>query len=374
MTEGRIVATSRRILHFSLFTLILFLTACERRELTYDYHPFCEVTLEVDWSRFVETPTGMTAIFYNESGEAVATHTTHSVHRTKISLREGKYNIILFNQSPPEFGTIGFRGFERFAEADVYPQEKTTTKGWYTKADDEVVAVHPEPLGMATFEGFEVTEDMIEQQRAAAKAQAEGRASDRLATRATVILTPRNVIAKGKVTVHIKGIHNLRSVRGSISGMAGGFIPSTFCNSDSHVTHLLEEWRIARNEGDYTTGTITTAYSTFGMPSMQLTRGKTATRADDTVTDIENTFENAILTLELLLVDNKTVKKESFNVSDHINISEETGEIVLTLDIREEMQNPPILLPDVKPEGGSAGGFDATVDDWGEEEDIEIGV
>ena len=35
---------------------------------------------------------------------------------------------------------------------------------------------------------------------------------------------------------------------------------------------------------------------------------------------------------------------------------------------------PDITLPDVKPEGGSSGGFDATVDDWGDEVEFEVGV
>ena len=34
----------------------------------------------------------------------------------------------------------------------------------------------------------------------------------------------------------------------------------------------------------------------------------------------------------------------------------------------------PTPLPDVKPEGGSSGGFDATVDDWGEEEEIDVNM
>ena len=43
----------------------------------------------------------------------------------------------------------------------------------------------------------------------------------------------------------------------------------------------------------------------------------------------------------------------------------------LKLTLNLELPEP---LPDVKPEGGSAGGFDATVEDWGEEIEIEVPV
>ncbi len=371
---------TERLCLYLMICVMAVSAACDRRELTYDYHPYCDVTVEADWTEFGETPMGMTVIFYPTDGSKAVTQTTNSVHTTKVSLREGRYNILLFNQSPGEFGTIGFRGLDSYATAEVFAQESDTSKGWYSKAEGEVVAVEPEHFGVAVFEGFEVTKEMIDVQK-----------TNRIASRSTVTLTPKNVVADGSIIVHVKGIHNLRAVRGSISGMAAGFRMGAFANSEETVTHLLEQWRIVADEGNPTEGVITTDYSTFGMPGMKLNRLGAGVRSA-----VEGMFAHAILDLSLLLVDNQTVMRERFQVKDHIEVAEATGNVVLTLEIVEAFADPDnpdaplvpvrpgdtpteggsttsaITLPDVKPEGGSSSGFDATVDDWGEEENVEV--
>ncbi len=340
-------------LYLIIYTMLSALAACDRRELTYDYHPFCDVQVEVDWSRFSEMPTGMTVIFYPESGEKAVTHTTNSVHHTTVSLREGKYNVLLFNQSPGEFGSLGFRGLERYETAEVFAQE-AASKGWYSKAETEKVAAHPERFAVATLEGFVVTEDMVDAYR-------KEREQGRTISRATVTLTPRDIIADGVVIVHVKGIYNMRSVRGSISGMAEHFLPSAFQTGTDEVTHLLESWKVDRDADNYANGTITTQYTSFGMPGMKLSRAG------------ENTWKNAYLNISVLLVDNKTVKDYSFFVGNHIELSEETGRITLNLELEKNEEGEfPIALPDVKPEGGSGSGFNATVDDWGDDVNVEV--
>ncbi len=343
--------------------------SCERRPLTYDYHPYCEVTLDVDWDALEKSPTGMTAIFYPQNGGKPVTHTTNDVFGTYVNLRSGIYNVILFNQSPPEFGTIGFRDMHTYETAEIHAVE-VSSKGWYVKSDDEKVAVHPEPFAVATLEGFIVTEEMVESQMRA-------RSQDvRVDTRSHISLVPKKIIVDGNVTVHVDGIHNLRSVRGSISGLAENFAPCSFATGSEYVTHLLEQWKVIPSEKDHTEGSIETCFTSFGMPGMLLSRA-----SDDKY------WENAILEISILLVDNKTVKDFSFNIGKHIELSEEGGDIVLNVELREIIGDgpggepgddppgagePPIVLPDVKPEGGSSAGFDVTVDDWGEDVDIEV--
>ena len=74
------------------------------------------------------------------------------------------------------------------------------------------------------------------------------------------------------------------------------------------------------------------------------------------------------LNLSLLLVDNKTILDYTFHVGDQFVEDQEEH---LTLHLEIDLGKP---LPDVKPEGGQGGGFDATVDDWGEEieHDVEL--
>ena len=72
--------------------------------------------------------------------------------------------------------------------------------------------------------------------------------------------------------------------------------------------------------------------------------------------------------LSLLLVDGETQVDAPFYVGDRITrdpVKENTWNLILTLE------DP---LPDVAPETGPGAGFDATVDDWEEGEDITVGV
>jgi hypothetical protein len=76
--------------------------------------------------------------------------------------------------------------------------------------------------------------------------------------------------------------------------------------------------------------------------------------------------------LDVLLVDNKTILQFPFQVGDAFvkqTGTDETHELSINLEIY--MDSP---LPDVKPEGGSGSGFDATVDDWGPEENVDINM
>ena len=73
-----------------------------------------------------------------------------------------------------------------------------------------------------------------------------------------------------------------------------------------------------------------------------------------------------IFNLSLLLVDNKTILDYKFEVGHDF---EEDDTAHLTLHLEIDLGDP---LPDVKPEGGEGGGFDASVSDWGEEIEHEV--
>lgn len=330
------------LIYISFISLMLTTISCERRDLTYDYYPYADIALSVDWSKAGEVPSGMTAIFYPQNGDEPTIHTTNSVTASTVGLRAGTYNIILFNQSPYEFGSIGFEGLESYQTAYVYAKD-VKSKGWYSKADEEKVAIEPEFFAVATYENFEVKEADIR---------------DTL----SLSLTPRYIIAKGTVNIHVEGIKNLKSVRGAIAGMAEGFTFSQWRTTATHVTHLLEGWSATKNNEPLATdGHIKTSYSTFGLPYMLLSK------AGDR--------SSAYLDLDLLLVDNKTVISYSFSLAEYLTVTDNGGEITITIRILDPINGTaPVELPDVQPEGSASGGFDAEVDDWGEEFEIEVEI
>ncbi len=356
----------KRLVTHTLYVLCaaFLLTSCTLRPLTYDYYPYCDVDIYVDWSNLDEAPTGMTALFYPENGDSPIVHRTNSVNKTTVSLREGVYNVIIFNEDMNYLsGSMGFRGMDKYETAEIHAIESVLasswgSKGWYSKADGEIVAVYPEPFAVATIEKFTVTEDMVETQM---KARSRSKGSDgdtKSATKATEItITPKNIIARGDIIVHVDSIQNMKSVRGSIQGMAESYLPSINGTGSGEVTHLLEDktWIVEKYIDDPTQGIISCGFSSFGMPEMLLSK------AD------EKQCENAFLNLEVLLIDNNPENIQRFNiyVGDKIDISEETGRITLNIEIKEgEDGNLPVVLPDVEPEGG--GGFNASINDWGE--------
>ncbi len=338
----------RRLLY--IFLSLIVISSC-RRELCYDYRPFTDVSLEVDWSEFSETPSGMTAMFFPKEGGEPTVYSTHNIRKTAVPVREGVYDVLLFNQRPTEFATLGFRGMDRFETAEVYALE-LDSKTWYSKAGKEKIAFEPEPFAVASYENFEVTEEMRDLQRSS------------LAGAPDLFLVPKMITGRCLVTVNVEGVYNLRSARGSITGMSEGMVMRSLSATESEVTHLLEDWQCLANDENPVNGRLHTEYMTFGIPGMKLSKA-------------DETWENALLNLSVLLVDNATVLDYEFPVKDHITLSGDTGEMVLRIDIEKSPVNPdeaPVILPDVKPADGSSGGFDADMDAWGDEVKVDVAV
>ena len=100
---------------------------------------------------------------------------------------------------------------------------------------------------------------------------------------------------------------------------------------------------ITYDEGSPFNGTLSGIFNAFGFDSEQ----------------------SHTLTLKILLVDNKTVVEQTFNVFAR-NETDEDGTLTFYIEIVTDR------LPDVKPEGDPDSGFDATVDEWGDPIDSEV--
>ena len=340
-----------------LIVAILLFASCEHKELCYKHPHTTKVRIDVDWSKFIkyEIPTGMTLMLYPQFSETgVISSLSNTTSHAIVNLGADRYHVMVFNQSGSEFGSITFRGLDKQETAEVIVNEHKSR--WYSVRNEyEKVATDPEWLGVGNIGNAEVTQQMIDAEVAATMGGATRSGETVIAT-----ITPLNIVHTVKVKVHIKGIYNLRSARGSLNGMAEGYHLTAMQPLGSKVTHLMEEWTMKRDAADPTMGVIEASFTSFGLPSGH-----------------QSTAEENMLTLSMLLVDNKTVKEFSFSVGDKFtsnqngdNVEEEDGvQLHLYLEL-----SPNITLPDVQPEGGSSGGFDATVDDWGDEEEFEVGV
>ncbi len=362
----------------ALLALSLAFIACEHKELCYLHPHEAPIQLNVNWDQFIkEDPTGMTVMVYEDDGPVAETHISANLDYAILHLPIGNYHSIVFNQSTSEFGRVQFVGMEHFHTAKVMVEP--TDQTWYVpprktndgenagEAEDEEddedadapekVAKTLEWIGTDTELEWVVTPEMIEEQQEYLQWQredAQQRNSGR-AVNSTVVAwhDPINIIYTLTVYVHIKGIYNLRSARGAFTGLADGYIFSTSQRTDGKVTQLMEEWSLSLDATDPTQGYIQSSIRCFGLPFSH--KG----------TAVENDFN-----LELLLVDNETVKKYPFEVGDKIEQkTDENGNLILELEVYLDL---PEDLPDVKPQGGGDGGFEAVVDDWGPEEVFEV--
>ncbi|MBF6627577.1 MAG: DUF5119 domain-containing protein [Proteiniphilum sp.] len=345
----------------SLWMALTFLASCEHKELEYKHPHTTEVRVDVDWSRFTpyETPTGMTLMLYPQSADGnVVTHLSNTTSQAILNLPADRFHMLVFNQSISEFGTISFQGLDKQQTAMVVANEYTSR--WYmARNDNEKVVTNPEWLGVGNVSGAEVTQAMID---AEVEAMLRAGTGNSLPTIASIV--PVNIVSTVKIRLRIRGIQNLRSARAALNGMAEGYLLTSMRPTKGKVTHLMEEWTMKRDEADPTMGVIETSFTCFGLPD-----GHHAGA------------EENLLSLSLLLVDNKTIRDYSFNVGDRFTMGNPSGEnsennpnqggvyLEMMLDYDTE-----ITLPDVTPEGGSAGGFDAEVEDWGDEEEYELNI
>lgn len=343
----------KKIAHWIvLVELFLLFNACDHKELCFHHPHTAKVRMNVDWSEFFqEIPTGMTVMVYPMevaagNGETLVQYSNRISH-VYVDLAAGKYNTIVYNQTPSEYASVSFRGMEKYETAEVYCKKKESR--WYHSQSKEEVAVNPEWIAVDAEENIEVTSEMLDISGEYISMNQGYQKSD--VTIASFV--PQNIIYTIGVKVHLKGIHNLRSARASLNGLAEGFLLATQKPTDRLVTHLIENWSLTVDQSDPIRGYISAEITCFGLSPTHRKRAN----------------ENE-MNLSLLLVDNKTTVECHFQVGDKFIRSVEDEK---KLDLRLELYWEEVL-PDVKPEGGVSGGFDATVEDWGTEENININM
>lgn len=353
--------------------ICLVALSCERRELTYDYSPYCEVVVNVDWSNMDETPTGMTIRAYPQDGGEPTVLQSNTITSGTLKLPAGVYNILVFNQIPSDFGTVGFRGLDKWETAEVYAAEQTSTASWTTSKSDASVVKEPEDVAVATYLDVEICEDCIN------KSTEQYKLTGERIVIATLDLKPKVVVKRTLVRVKVDGISNLLSTRAVLTGMADGYNFSTQQSTETYVSHTLESWTIEDYEYGEQYGETNVYFMSFGLPETI-----TSTRASDD-------WSGSIY-LQMLLVDNKTIVEHTADITKRTSSIEEDEEskaddetdtdvdvdvetnITVEVGFSDDPDDAIPSLPDVQPEGSSSSGFDATVEDWGDEQSYDLPV
>lgn len=314
--------------------LLLCVTSCDRRELT--YYMESELEIRADWSSSElnadEADYGATAVFYPEKGGTPKVVLMGNREYAKVRLPEGRYNVILFNRSFEDFACIAFRGEDGYGTLEAYASRVES------RADE--LADSPETLAADCIEGFEVTEDMLGNYSDVMKRSLSDTED------CTLCFTPRKLIEELRVTVHIQGLNNVRSAVATIDGVASSVFLATGQTSQQTVTQRFELDDPQYYPDSPFNGTMNATFNSFAF----------------------NVDRQHDVSIHAKLVDGQTTYEEDFTGLDITEDADEDGTLVLTLDVQTDK------VPDVKPEDGGGSGFNPDVEDWGEEEEGEIRV
>lgn len=327
-----------------LATLALLFASCDSTIHFYpepDEETKSNLRLNVDWSDYGKSvPTGMTVICHHtETGERAHT-IDNNINYVSPRLSEGRHWATVFNLTEDEYNYIGFRGLDAVETAEAFAPKEVGPKWYVGRTDDRsYLAWPPEWLATDTI----MTEHV--------------RYSDE-GTKVIGTLHPKNIIYTLHITIHTENIGNLRSARGSISGMASGRKLAADMPNDNSLTvvHPIEsgEWTRSRSSSQPDIGMVKADIRCFGLPG---NHGGTPT---------ENFLE-----FQAMLADGKTELRYNIPVG-HLIVENNppAGRRGDNLDLWLDLW----LDPPLPPGESSDWGLDTWVEDWEETEDVIIGL
>lgn len=315
--------------------ILLLLAGCDRRDLT--YYTEAEIELTADWNAAgldeAEQTSGATAIFYPQDGSAPKVVPMGDRSRKTVRLREGRYDVILFNRSFNDFSGIAFRGEDSYHTLEAYAVSPTEA---------------PDELAADRIENFEVTSGML------------GNYSPGVASRGNkstpaisdgdachLYFTPRKLTRKITAEIHVKGLNNVRTATCTLGGITSSVFLATGTVSGSTVTQTFQLGNPSFLPNSFTEGTLSTTFNVFDFDESQ----------------------SHEVHFEALLVDGKTTFKEDLTISKIEQGEDNNGNINITIELKTETD-----VPDVKPEDGSGSGFDVEVGGWGDDVNTDVPI
>lgn len=140
--------------NFTFFMLV----ACSHREQVYFLET--EIIISADWSRSglneKEQDYGATTVFYPTDGSSPIMVLMGGRTYKTVYLKEGRYDVVLFNRSFDDFGNLGFRG--RCLPDVGGTCHKCGDKG--CPSTEIIIMDSPDELAADCMESFEVTPGM----------------------------------------------------------------------------------------------------------------------------------------------------------------------------------------------------------------------
>lgn len=339
-----------------------------------------DVDAVVDADMQVEKPSGVTLYFFRD-GVYHSQVTTSNVDSVEVQLEPGKYRMYMISQSPEEYWRMQFQDMTSFSSAATTLREATGMSWAARKSNDEVVVENPEVLFAGVSDEFEITEQMtddyqyyytnLKKLRRASQNNTKGDTKGGTKSDEEIYLEERvehytiripiaatNVVSQLWVTIYAGNADALQSVRASTSGMARTFELTQNTTGGEQAIQVLRDWKLTIDDPVRRVGHVDGIITTFGLPNGEQPSAQ----------------RDSALNVSALLIDNSTVADYIFDVGDKIQkLKPLPGYRHLYRLVFGTIEKPEITLPDVKPpDTGGGGGFVAGVEDWGEEQNIDL--
>lgn len=377
---------------------VMMVASCQRDPLEKYYSGKGEITIVPDWDTlFVRDAadrsnlTGMTVVFSKSDTSAVISpypDITNTVNKYETELAPGKYNFMVFNLSPTEFGSMNFYQMKDFKESFVVglPLQRTT-EFWDVNAN---YIKTPEYIGCAV-DSLEVLPGMYDGEVRFVDYKTDVTDLRDIVTKRAVI---KPMTAEMVIRVKVLGYKYMKSVIGNISGMANGFMLSQAWRRSQTCYQLLDNWtaKAAPEESDslHSVGYISTRISTFGLPHgrellsqrdstsnlltlcFTLVNGKQHSFTYSVGKDIK--YKDAELDISSgdQPLDPKETDGSSTDGSKSFNQTDVALELELLIETPFFTDDYVPNLPYAQPTG--TGTFDAEVEDWGEDVDVKVPI
>lgn len=357
-----------------LLAVLALASGCDRRPLEVMEPMKATVRLEFDWeTRYGFTPESMTVMIWRENSHNPIVNTTREVHSMQVELDPATYHVVAFSYSFDEYGSMEFRDTDDYNIISAHGKDVTLYEnGEWDKGVRYMT--DPEAIGVVS-DSFTITDEMMLDQ--VTFHPYETWIKQRLSNTRFFIdsngvyilpLIIKPVITNLNVYVEVKGIKNLSSLTGSITGMADGFYLYSFDRTDLPRAMLLptDKWTKYKEEVERKTVYLYHQTSVFGLP-----HGK------EHVSSRDEDFN--VLTLYATLIDG-TEKIYTYNVGKIIryrNLEEGMEfnndmhlelELDLYVDINTVGEDNIPIFPDIDPSEQTDSAFDADVEPWQEGE------
>lgn len=376
-----------------LLAALLLLTAafgCQRRPLEVMYSTTARVIVKVIWDIVIDPeieeeseiqkPTGVTLYIFRD-GQFYNQITTSSVDSIEVQLETGKYKMYMISQSPDEFWRMEFDDMTSYENASTRLRQNTTATWAARKSDDEEVVENPEILFAGVSEEFEITEKMTEdfqyyytnltKLRRARLAKEDTKGDTKGDTKSDeeiyyeervdyftirVPIVASNIVSQLYVSVYASNVDVLQSMRASTSGMARTFELTQGVTDNEEAIQVIREWKLIMDDESRRVGHLDGIITTFGLPN----------------NDPGSADREPSLNISTLLIDNSTIADYVFEVGDRIKmLAPNPGYRHLFRLIFGSVDEPAMDLPDVVP-SETSGGFTAGVEDWEDEQQVEL--